>query len=244
MISIFPTSIYSPITNKVFTASTHIVAIKTTGNVYSYSAVEELNLRPKNFTDLIDGTKFSRSDIITIQDPQNSEIMARRDINSFQHLEQVRAENNELKKSESKLRHSLASQAVMDEIQRIQQIEGEGGQSRKSTADILAKREIETADDVKRFLDLRPSIQDVNPGQVNTDGKAGMSLTSTTTNNATSNAARLASPEEIREARWRIMRQVSELSYVYWNIAIKKHLHAVGEKSVCPTSDQAREHQC
>jgi peptidyl-prolyl cis-trans isomerase-like protein 2 len=198
----------SPITNKVFTASSHIVAIRTTGNVYSYNAIEELNLRPKNFTDLIDGSRFSRADIITIQDPQNPEIMVKRDINSFKHLEQVRAENNELKKSESKLRHSLASQAVMDEIQRVQQEEAEGGSSKKSTAEILAKREIETAEDVRRFLALNPTIEDVNPGQVNTDGKAGMSLTSTTSNSWTSNAARLATPEEIREGRWRIMRKV------------------------------------
>ncbi len=192
----------------MFTASTHIVAIKTTGNVYSFSAVEELNLRPKNFIDLIDGSKFVRGDIITIQDPQNPDIMAKRDINSFQHLEQVRAENHDLKKSESKLRHSLASQAVMDEIERVQNSESEGGSGRKLTSDILCRREFETAEDVSRFLAMSPSIQDVNPGQAITDGKAGMSLTSTVADSHTSNASRLASPEEIRDARWRILRKV------------------------------------
>jgi len=63
------------------------VVIKTTGNVYSYNAVEELNLKSKNFYDLIDGSKFTRADIITIQDPQNPEVMAKHDISTFKHRE-------------------------------------------------------------------------------------------------------------------------------------------------------------
>jgi peptidyl-prolyl cis-trans isomerase-like 2 len=206
--SVYLFVLFSPITNKVFTASSHIVAIKTTGNVYSYNAVEELNIRSKNFSDLIDGTKFSRSDIITIQDPQNPEVMARRDINSFQHLEEVRAENVENKKSESTVRHSLASQAVMQEIERSQQEEREQGIKKKTTQEILARRDLEVADDVRDFLDMHPTVEDVNPGQVSTDGRAGMSLTSTSSNNHTSNASRLATPEEIRDARWKILRKV------------------------------------
>lgn len=33
---------------QVFTESTHIVAVKTSGNVYCYQALEELNFKPKN----------------------------------------------------------------------------------------------------------------------------------------------------------------------------------------------------
>jgi peptidyl-prolyl cis-trans isomerase-like protein 2 len=38
-----------PVTGKVFTPHTHIVAIKTTGNVYCYDAVDELCIKPKNW---------------------------------------------------------------------------------------------------------------------------------------------------------------------------------------------------
>jgi len=38
-----------PVTGKVFTAHSHIVALKTTGNVYSYDAVDELCIKPKNW---------------------------------------------------------------------------------------------------------------------------------------------------------------------------------------------------
>lgn len=196
-----------PITNKVFTASSHIVAIRTTGNVYSYNAVEELNLRPKSFFDLIDGTKFSRSDIITIQDPQNPDIMSQRDINNFKHLEQVRNDAQETKKHESRVRHSTASESVMKEIERVRA--SEQGLKKATTEEILNGRETALADDVRRFLLLKPTTTDVNPGQVNTDGRAGMSFTSTSSLSHTSNQTRLASPEEIREARWKIMRKVS-----------------------------------
>jgi hypothetical protein len=33
----------------VFTESTHIVAVKTTGNVYCYQALQELCIKPKNW---------------------------------------------------------------------------------------------------------------------------------------------------------------------------------------------------
>lgn len=70
----------SPITFKVFNDNTHIVAIKTTGNVYSFDAVDELNIRSKYWKDLLSDTPFTRKDIITIQDPHN---LAARDMSKF-----------------------------------------------------------------------------------------------------------------------------------------------------------------
>jgi peptidyl-prolyl cis-trans isomerase-like 2 len=87
----------------VFTESTHIVAIATTGHVYAYETLQELNFTPKNwFCLMTDGMPvlfalqslfmlytnvmtlfsepFKKKDVITIQDPQN---IQGRDINSF-----------------------------------------------------------------------------------------------------------------------------------------------------------------
>ena len=58
-----------PVTGKTFTNSSHIVAVRPTGNVFSFEAVERLNLKPKNFRDLLDDTVFARSDVIHLQDP-------------------------------------------------------------------------------------------------------------------------------------------------------------------------------
>lgn len=63
-----------PITFKVFNDHTHIVAIKTTGNVFAYDAVEELNIRSKYWKDLLTDVPFTRKDIVTIQDPHNMKL--------------------------------------------------------------------------------------------------------------------------------------------------------------------------
>ncbi|CAL5224657.1 g7376 [Coccomyxa viridis] len=72
-----------PMLKKVFTDHTHIVAIRTTGNVYCWEAVEELNIKPKYWKDLIDDTPFTRKDIIHLQDPLNLE---GRNVESFDHV--------------------------------------------------------------------------------------------------------------------------------------------------------------
>lgn len=198
----------SPITNKVFTNSSHVVAIATSGNIYAYSAVNELNLKAKNFSDLISGEPFRRSDIITVQDPQNAEQTAKRDISNFSHLKTVREESSESRKSESKIRQSVSTSSVMKEIESQRQIEKESGVKRKTLEEIISSAGSEDNSDVDRFLALNPLTLDVTPGQVNTDGRASSSLTSTSSNLWTSNATRKATAEEIREARWKIMRKV------------------------------------
>lgn len=52
---------------QVFTDHTHIVAVKTTGNVYAWDAVEQLCVKPKNWKDLLTDEPFTRKDIIHIQ---------------------------------------------------------------------------------------------------------------------------------------------------------------------------------
>ena len=42
-----------PVTGKVFTEHTHIVAVRPSGNVYCWEAVDELNVKPKHWKDLL-----------------------------------------------------------------------------------------------------------------------------------------------------------------------------------------------
>ena len=58
-------------------------------SVYSYDAVLELNIKAKSMLDLIDNTPFTKADIMTIQNPTDTEATRRRDISSFTHLQQV-----------------------------------------------------------------------------------------------------------------------------------------------------------
>lgn len=62
---------HCPVTFKVFNENTHIVAVKQTGNVFAYEAVERLNIKANFWRDLITDEPFTRKDFITIQDPSN-----------------------------------------------------------------------------------------------------------------------------------------------------------------------------
>lgn len=56
-----------PVLHKVFTEHSVIVAIRTSGHVYSKEAIVKLNLNTKDLHDLITGQAFERSDVITLQ---------------------------------------------------------------------------------------------------------------------------------------------------------------------------------
>ncbi|CBX98810.1 Peptidyl-prolyl cis-trans isomerase cyp8 [Plenodomus lingam] len=74
-----------PVTYKVFTDNTHIVALRKSGNVFAWDTVERLNIKAKNWRDLVSDDEFTRKDIITLQDPQNIES---RDFGSYKHVKE------------------------------------------------------------------------------------------------------------------------------------------------------------
>lgn len=45
----------------------HIVAIRTSGNVFAYDSVQQFNVKLKSWRDLITDEPFTRKDIIHIQ---------------------------------------------------------------------------------------------------------------------------------------------------------------------------------
>ncbi|GBG81290.1 hypothetical protein CBR_g31965 [Chara braunii] len=88
---------HCPVLNKVFTEFTHIVAIRPTGNVYCYEAVRELNIKPKNWKDLLTDEPFKREDIITIQDPNNLDAKLLADFDHVKHDIKINDEGMSLK---------------------------------------------------------------------------------------------------------------------------------------------------
>ncbi|GAB1215467.1 Peptidyl-prolyl cis-trans isomerase cyp8 [Aspergillus terreus] len=74
-----------PVTYKVLTDNTHIVALRNTGNVFAWDTVERLNIKGKLWRDLVTDEEFGRKDIITLQDPQNVES---RNLSSFNYLKE------------------------------------------------------------------------------------------------------------------------------------------------------------
>lgn len=64
---------HCPIIYKLFTQHSKIIANKKNGNVYSYEAYQQLNLKPNSFKDLLTDEPFEKDDIVTIQDPSKAE---------------------------------------------------------------------------------------------------------------------------------------------------------------------------
>lgn len=78
-----------------FTKNSHVVAIGTTGNVFCFEAIEQLNIKAKNWKDLVNDQPFTRKDLITIQDPAN---IAKFDISRFYFIKhKLRVETEEEK---------------------------------------------------------------------------------------------------------------------------------------------------
>ncbi|KDN37460.1 hypothetical protein K437DRAFT_240666 [Tilletiaria anomala UBC 951] len=120
-----------PISYKGFNEHTHIVAIATTGNVYAYETVQQLNIKGKNWHDLLDeSTAFKREDIITLQDPYN---MEGKDIRQFNHIKEGKvltaADRGEVDKEELKLSATGSTQSLLKMV-RASQGKGEGSQTK------------------------------------------------------------------------------------------------------------------
>lgn len=80
-----------PVTFKTLTNNSHIVAIKTSGNVFAWDTIEKLNIKPKMWRDLVSDDEFGRKDLITLQDPQNVES---RNLSSFKYIKDGEAPIN------------------------------------------------------------------------------------------------------------------------------------------------------
>lgn len=214
---------HCPVTQKVFTNSSHIVAIITTGNVFSYDAVLELVIKQKSYFDLITGQPFKKEDIITLMNPLDQENMKLRDINNFAHLKRSKGGGGSSSSSVAgslkdvqKVRHSVTSESIMKEIENAK-LQREASGEKQKTLEEYAKEmnsSKELVEDVQKFLSLQPTTSDINPGQANTDGRASSSLTSSAALCWTSSENRLATAQEIRSLRWKTMKALGKKAYI------------------------------
>ena len=76
---------HCPVTFKVFNDNSASAACAS-GHVYAYMA--ELNIKAKNWKDLMTDEPFKRADIIMLQDPIDEALKSRRDIANFSYLKQ------------------------------------------------------------------------------------------------------------------------------------------------------------
>ena len=114
------------------------------------------------------------------------------------------------KQAESSVRSTPGVDSIMREIQKASAPDSTSSIRLKANASLQTSvsSAVEYSEDVSELLALGALTSDANPGQVNTSGSAGLALTSTMSAYSTSGAMRLATVEELREARWKKLRQV------------------------------------
>lgn len=103
--------IHCPVTYKVFTPYSKIAVIRTSGNVYLYDCIKDLNIGQKNWTDLISGEPFTKEDIIILQDPANPEL---RNVSKFYAV--IQSEEEKQKSRTANVKISSGLQKIVDNV--------------------------------------------------------------------------------------------------------------------------------
>lgn len=210
--------IHCPVTFKVFTDHSHVVMNAISGHIYSFDAADQLNRKTKNFKDLMSGQPFKWTDIVTIQDPDDSEA---REIAKFFYMQKGQQEEviAEVTHRESKisadqkkdtLRTNAAISRIYEEKARIAEEkakeDGEKAAARKEEDDKATKlKEMEVA------KGLVP-VKKVNERY--TSGAVAESFTSTTRNLTTQNELRLQTEDEALLELYETVRKKKAKGYV------------------------------
>jgi peptidyl-prolyl cis-trans isomerase-like protein 2 len=200
-------ALIDPVTYKVFTDNTHIVAIRhgSYANVFAWDTVHRMNIKAKLWQDLVDDQPFTRADIITLQDPQNA---ASRSLDQFKYLRdggsaQLTPAQEEEQRNASGI--NAASLGNMgDKVLRARAAVEKARKAREAGADVnrstttLTKRD-PTTGALQTTTTRQPLIQDkklaVNSAAYTT-GKAAASFTSTGLTPETSGERALLTDEE------------------------------------------------
>ncbi|KAL2134275.1 hypothetical protein VTI74DRAFT_642 [Chaetomium olivicolor] len=127
-----------PVTFKVFTDNTHIVAIRhgNYANVFAWETVERMNIKAKMWRDLVDDVEFGRKDIITLQDPQNA---ASRDLSQFKYLQEGQDALPTKEQEEQRQQGSINISAlgrIGDKVLRAKEAVERARQAREAGADV------------------------------------------------------------------------------------------------------------
>ncbi|KAI5816236.1 hypothetical protein BZA77DRAFT_313189 [Pyronema omphalodes] len=190
-----------PVTFKVFTDNTHIVALKTSGNVFAWDTIERLNIKAKLWRDLVSDDEFSRKDIITLQDPHN---LSNRDMSGFKYIQDGTSTLTDEQEAERAHSVNNINTAAMGSSAAIL-----AEKTARAKAALAKARAAKTADPNKNPAAPKSGIvvRKDNPLNANragpaynaaqhTTGKAAASLTSTSLTPHTSNERAILSDED------------------------------------------------
>lgn len=187
-----------PVTFKVFTDNTHIVALRTSGNVFAWDTIERLNIKAKLWRDLVSDDEFSRQDIITLQDPHN---LGNHDMGGFKYIQEGASTLTDKQKAEAPLGINTAALGSSAKILDAKAALARARAARpsdpsKHPAAVAARKS--AASKTRGAANSADSTRAPAPYNAarHTTGKAAASLTSTSLTPYTGNERALLSDEE------------------------------------------------
>lgn len=159
---------HCPVLNKVFTEFTHIVAVRTTGNVFCYEAVKELNIKTKNWKELLTDETFTREDLITIQNPNALDTKVLLD---FDHVKKsLKVDDEEIQKMQSDPTYNI--NITGDIKQMLKELGSEKAKEIALHGGGGSKAQNERAAALEAILAARSRIKDDTTTNENGEGKA------------------------------------------------------------------------
>mmetsp|Transcript_13207 Transcript_13207/g.17625 ORF Transcript_13207/g.17625 Transcript_13207/m.17625 type:complete len:532 (+) Transcript_13207:63-1658(+) len=212
---------HCPVSCQVFGINSKIVAILPSRNVYAYQVVKQLCGSSSSVADFLEPSiSFNpRTDIVKLYDPEDIDLCTRRDLSNFYFLEEQRrlfASNNQ---ERTQIKHSASSLRILEEARKVSEqkkqmhIEKTNAKTKKQDESQHFQNSLHTAT-FFRIKALKPTTMDVRESSQQTGGKTSGSLTSTSLAVSTSSQLRLATDNEIQEARWRFLRALKQRGFV------------------------------
>ncbi|KAF9164138.1 Peptidyl-prolyl cis-trans isomerase cyp8 [Actinomortierella ambigua] len=182
---------HCPITLRVFNENTHIVAIKPTGNVFAYDAVERLNIKAKHWKDLMTDEPFKRKDIIVIQDPHN---LSNRNLAKFHHVKNDMAiVDEELEKEKRNPLNNINALGSTSKV--LSQLSAKEADKKKAEDKVSTSKSTTATTDKAMTAMASKSAHPYNAASYTT-GRAAASLTSTAVSISTKDERALLTHEE------------------------------------------------
>ena len=203
-----------PVLNKSFTDRTKIVAIRNNTHdnneayVYSYEAYNELNVKPKNYVDLTTGKKFTKKDVLVLQDPDDEERARVRDIHNFKHIQNMREDKESGAAQATDVKRSLTAQRIHEKLEKEKAKRARKAEHGESSSNAESLTTTSSEPKLKVYTD--ELLVAVNQ----TSGQGSGSFTSTSMAVTSKNSAREATDDEILASQCEQLKRLKQKGVV------------------------------
>ena len=166
----------------------------------------------------MDATPFKKEDVISLHDPDDKDLVSRRDLANFWHLQEERKKRDAELGSKGSFKQTDAQKEVLAEAKRnVEAREAQRLAKEKARQEALnAPDRPENKGLTEAYLRVRQlgaTTDEVTPGSKLTSGATSGSFTSSAMDRSTTAALRAATDDELKTARWKVLRSLGQKGY-------------------------------